>query len=149
MLRWVRRILTTDNFRPFTSLKIDLESTPPSKLPQVIFVEPTYGDAPHFGHWTDDHAPSGISNGQEFLMQIYNAVTSSLSFWNRSLTFVGYDEHGGFFDHVSPPLITTNPPPNATYDSFLSFGPRTRPTSYPLSSNQGPAFIIYSITRRS
>jgi len=125
MLKWVARILTSDNFRPLDRLKTDLESTPPSKLPQVIFVEPTYGDAPHFGHWTDDHAPSGISNGQEFLMQVYNAITSGLSFWNRSLTFVGYDEHGGFFDHVSPPLIKTAASSGVTYDPFLSLGPRT------------------------
>lgn len=58
-------------------------------------------------------------------MQVYNAVTSSSSFWKRSLTFVGYDEHGGFFDHVSPPLITTNPPAGVAYDPFLSLGPRT------------------------
>jgi phospholipase C len=125
MLRWVGRILTSKNFRPFANLKSDLESTPPSQPPQVIFIEPTYGDAPHFGHWTDDHAPSGISNGQEFLMQAYNAVTSSLSFWNRSLTFVGNDEHGGFFDHVSPPLNATNAPSGAAYAPFRSLGPRT------------------------
>ena len=58
-------------------------------------------------------------------MQVYNAVTSSLSFWNDSLTIVSYDEHGGFFDHVSPPLIQTNPPTGITYDSFASLGPRT------------------------
>ena len=125
MLRWIPRILAGNNFRPFSRLKTDLESTPPSQLPQVIFVEPDYGDAPHFGRSTDDHAPSGISDGQEFLMQVYNAVTSSRSFWNRSLTYVGYDEHGGFFDHVSPPLIRTNPPATATYNPFLSLGPRT------------------------
>jgi phospholipase C len=124
MLRWVPRILAGDNFRPFDQLKTDLESTPPGELPQVIFVEPTYGDAPHFGHSTDDHAPSGISNGQEFLMQVYNAVTSSLAFWKRSLTVICYDEHGGFFDHVSPPLIGTNPPPGANYPDFVSLGPR-------------------------
>jgi phospholipase C len=129
MLKWVPRILASDNFRPFDSLKTDLESTPPSKLPQVIFVEPAYGDAPHFGHWTDDHAPAGISYGQEFLMQTYNAITSSLSFWNHCLCFVGYDEHGGFFDHVSPPLIPTKVP-EAKGGDFLSLGPRT------------PAYII-------
>jgi phospholipase C len=142
MLRWVPRILGSDNFRPFDRLKSDLESTPPSKLPQVIFVEPTYGDAPHFGHWTDDHAPSGISNGQEFLMQVYNAITSSLSFWNRSLTFIGYDEHGGFFDHVSPPLITTTAPQGVAYDSFLSLGPRT--PAYVLSPFVKPGVCVNS-----
>jgi phospholipase C len=124
MLRWVPRILAGGNFRPFDQLKSDLESTPPGELPQVIFVEPTYGDAPHFGHSTDDHAPSGVSNGQEFLMQVYNAVTSSLAFWKRSLTIISYDEHGGFFDHVSPPLIGTSPPQNASYDAFTSLGLR-------------------------
>lgn len=130
MLRWVERILTGDNFRPFDRLKSDLESTPPGQLPQVIFVEPTYGDAPHLGHSTDDHAPSGISNGQEFLMQVYNAVTSSLSFWKRSLTVICYDEHGGFFDHVSPPLLQTGPPTGVNYPEFGSLGPRI------------PAFVV-------
>lgn len=124
MLRWVPRILSGENFRSFDQLKTDLESTPPGELPQVIFVEPTYGDAPHLGHSTDDHAPSGVSNGQEFLMQVYNAVTSSLAFWKRSLTIICYDEHGGFFDHVSPPLVTTNPPQSANYANFISLGPR-------------------------
>jgi phospholipase C len=142
MLRWVPRILAGDNFRPFTSLKTDLESTVPSKLPQVIFVEPMYGDAPHFGHSTDDHAPSGISNGQEFLMQVYNALTSSMSFWKRSVTYVGYDEHGGFFDHVSPPLITTNPPANVTYDPLLSLGPRT--PAYVLSPFVKPGACVHN-----
>jgi len=57
-------------------------------------------------------------------MQVYNAVTSSLAFWKRSLTVICYDEHGGFFDHVSPPLIGTNPPQGASYDAFTSLGPR-------------------------
>ncbi len=130
MLKWVPRILTSDNFRPFSRLAADLASTIPSQRPQVIFVEPTYGDAPHLGHSTDDHAPSGVSNGQEFLMQVYNAVTASLSFWNSSLTFIGYDEHGGFFDHVSPPVEVSNPPPGVNYPAFESLGPRT------------PAFVL-------
>jgi phospholipase C len=125
MLRWVPRILAGGNFRAFDQLKTDLESTTPSQLPKVIFVEPDYGDAPHLGRSTDDHAPSGISDGQEFLMQVYNAITSSLSFWSRSLTLVGYDEHGGFFDHVSPPLVRTDAPAGASYAPFLSLGPRT------------------------
>ncbi len=91
----------------------------------MIFIEPTYGDAPHLGRSTDDHAPSGISDGQEFLMQVYNAVTATPSFWRSSVLIVTYDEHGGFFDHVSPPLIPTDPPPGASYTPFESLGVRT------------------------
>ncbi|MDR3457494.1 MAG: alkaline phosphatase family protein [Verrucomicrobiae bacterium] len=93
--------------------------------------EPTYQDSPHTGTSTDDHAPAGISDGQEFLMQVYKAVTASPAFWKNSLMIVDYDEHGGFFDHVPPPIIPTNPPDGAKWSvPFKSLGIRT------------PAFII-------
>jgi len=123
MLKWVSEILGDDHFRSFSDLEADLVNTPPDKLPQVIFVEPTYGDAPHIGPSSDDHAPSGISDGQEFLMQVYNAVISP-SFWANALMVVSYDEHGGFFDHVSPPLIPTAPPQAGLYPQFDSLGVR-------------------------
>jgi len=126
MLKWVPEILLSDRFRSFADLENDLMNTPPDELPQVIFVEPTYQDAPHIGFATDEHAPAGISNGQEFLMQTYNAVTNSPAFWNRTVMIVDYDEHGGFFDHVSPPLLPTHPPAGATYTQpFASLGVRT------------------------
>ncbi|HXR46693.1 MAG TPA: alkaline phosphatase family protein [Candidatus Limnocylindrales bacterium] len=125
MLRWVEPILFDDHFRSFEDLEQDLMNTPPDQLPQVIFVEPVYGDAPHLGRSTDDHAPAGISDGQEFLMQVYNAVTNaSPTFWKNAVLIVHYDENGAFFDHVSPPLIPMQPPPAATYAPFGSLGAR-------------------------
>jgi phospholipase C len=126
MPKWVPDILLNDRFRSFDDMEGDLMSTPPDQLPSVIFVEPTYQDAPHLGWSTDNHAPSGINNGQEFLMQVYNAVTNSPAFWRGTLLIVDYDEHGGFFDHVSPPMIRTDPPPDASYtEPFISLGVRT------------------------
>jgi phospholipase C len=126
MPKWIPEILLTKHFRSFDNFESDLVSTPPDDLPQVIFIEPTYQDAPHLGFSTDEHAPSGISNGQELLMQVYNAVTNSPSFWKGAVMIVDYDEHGGFFDHVTPPMIPTQPPPNATYTApFASLGVRT------------------------
>jgi phospholipase C len=125
---WVPEILLNDHFRSFTDLENDLMNTPPDQLPQVIFVEPTYQDAPHLGFATDEHAPSGVSNGQEFLMQVYNAVTKSRAFWQGAVMIVDYDENGAFFDHVSPPLIPTQKPPNAGWSNpadFVSLGLRT------------------------
>jgi phospholipase C len=124
MLKWVPEILGNDHFRSFENLEKDLVKNPPGELPQVIFVEPTYGDAPHLGPSSDDHAPSGISDGQEFLMQLYNAVTASLTFWRSALLIIAYDEHGGFFDHVSPPMIPTPPPQAGLYPQFDSLGVR-------------------------
>jgi phospholipase C len=136
MPKWIPAILFDDHFRSFDDFQSDLINTPPEQLPQVIFVEPTYQDAPHTGFSTDDHAPAGVSNGQEFLMQVYNAVTASPPFWKSALLVVSYDEHGGFFDHVSPPLITTNPPDGASYSTrFTSLGVRV------------PAFMVSPFVR--
>lgn len=137
MFKWVRQILFDDRFRPFKDFQRDMANTSPNERPQVIFIEPAYGDAPHLGRSTDDHAPSGISDGQEFLMQVYNAVTASPSFWRSSVLIVTYDEHGGFFDHVSPPLIPTDPPPGANYERFESLGVRT------------PAYVISPFVKPS
>jgi phospholipase C len=131
MPKWLPSILFNDKFRCFEDMESDLLNTPPDQLPQVIFVEPTYQDAPHTGTSTDDHAPAGISDGQEFLMQVYKAVTASNAFWQSTLMIIDYDEHGGFFDHVPPPLIPTNPSDGAKWSvPFKSLGIRT------------PAYII-------
>lgn len=124
MPKWVPEILLSNRFRSFEDFESDLDNTPPDQMPQVIFVEPTYGDAPHLGRSTDDHAPAGVSDGQEFLMQVYNAVTASPAFWRSALLIISYDEHGGFFDHVSPPLIPTDPPQAGRYPAFPSLGVR-------------------------
>lgn len=128
MPKWILEILGSDHFRSFTDLEDDLMNTPPGEFPQVIFVEPSYQDAPHLGFATDEHAPAGISNGQEFLMQVYNAVTNSHAFWQGAVMVVDYDENGGFFDHVSPPLIPTQSQPNSIWKDpspFVSLGVRT------------------------
>jgi phospholipase C len=126
MLKWLPEILGSKHFRPFDNLAGDLMNSAPDELPQVIFVEPTYQDAPHLGFSTDEHAPSGVSNGQEFLMQVYNALINS-PFWSNSLMIVDYDENGAFFDHVSPPMIPTAPQAGANWSNpspFISLGPR-------------------------
>jgi phospholipase C len=135
MPKWIPAILEADHFRLFADLEPDIENTPPDQMPQVIFVEPAYGDAPHLGRSTDDHAPAGVSDGQEFLMQVYNAVTGSPAFWRGALMIVTYDEHGGFFDHVSPPLVSTDPPQAGRYLRFQSLGVRV------------PAYVVSPFAR--
>jgi len=77
-----------------------------SDVPQVIFIEPEYTDGPHYSP-NDDHSPTGITPGQAFLADIYNTISAS-NRWAETLMIVMYDEHGGFFDHVSPLPIETD-----------------------------------------
>src|SRR6266404_8315379 len=93
-------------------------------------MEPAYTDAPHIGPSSDDHAPSGASAGQEFLMKVYNAITYDPTLWQNTVMIITYDEHGGFFDHVSPPPVTTSAPDAANYARFETLGVRV------------PAFVV-------
>jgi phospholipase C len=125
MLDRVDDILFSDNFRPFAQFYQDVQDEPPDEFPQVVFLEPVYSDAPHIGPCSDDHSPAGIKGGQEFLLEAYRSLTRVPDVWNGSVMIVSYDEHGGFFDHVSPPRIRTEPPPGADYDkAFESLGVR-------------------------
>lgn len=108
----------------------------PAALPTVTFIEPRYtsdiktGAAP-----CDDHWPSSIHLGQVFLFKLYDALFNrgddSKDLWSGCVMIVTYDEHGGYFDHVSPLRIETPVPHGASYGTpFYSTGPRV------------PAFII-------
>jgi phospholipase C len=124
MPRCIPAILGLTHFKDFSDFAQDILHTPPDDLPQVIFIEPTYQDAPHLGAATDQHAPAGVAAGEGFILQVYNAVTQSNLFWQSCLFIIDYDEHGGFYDHVSPPLTSTAAPAGQ-YPTFPSLGVRT------------------------
>jgi phospholipase C len=124
MLNWLPEILLDDHFRRFPRLEIDLMNTPPKKVPQVLFLEPTYTDAPTPGPSSDDHPPTAVKGGQAFLFQVYKAFIQVPSLWAETVIIITYDEHGGFFDHVSPIPLITNPPEGANYPPFETSGVR-------------------------
>jgi len=70
------------------------------KLPSVSFIEPDYIDVPP---GNDDHPPADIANGQSFISRVIRALQDSPQ-WGKTLLIITYDEHGGFYDHVVPPL---------------------------------------------
>ena len=125
MLEWLPDILHGTHFRPFAQFFEDVQNEPPDEFPEVIFLEPTYTDAPHIGPGRDDHAPSAIQGGQKFLFEAYRDISLVPEIWAGTVMIVTYDEHGGFFDHISPPLIPTEPPSQANYSrGFSTLGVR-------------------------
>ncbi|MBM3763980.1 MAG: hypothetical protein FJW32_01190 [Acidobacteria bacterium] len=73
----------------------------------------------------DDHPPIDVAHGQAFLMAITRALMTSPQ-WSKTMLIVTYDEHGGFFDHVSPKSNPAEPESPA----FTSLGARV------------PAFVV-------
>jgi phospholipase C len=71
-------------------------------LPAFSIVDPNFGILPGGEGGNDDHPDHDITLGQIFLASVYQALAQSPQ-WGRCLLIITYDEHGGFYDHVSPP----------------------------------------------
>ena len=123
MPRMIPRLLES-RFRGFGQLANDVRDESDATFPEVIFVEPTYTDAPHLDRPSDDHPRSSVAGGQDFLRKVYMALIGNPSRWARTVMILTYDEHGGFFDHYSPPPIVTRPPRGSHYTAFDSAGVR-------------------------
>ena len=80
-----------------------LDDVAAGTLPAVSWIDPHFKDLHVLGpNSNDDHPPSDVLAGQDLILTIYHALSSS-PLWQRSLLVIAYDEHGGFFDHVPPP----------------------------------------------
>jgi phospholipase C len=66
------------------------------KLANVSWITPT-------GQNTD-HPPVALQGGENFVTQEVNAIMNS-SYWSSTAIFVTWDDWGGFYDHVAPPVL--------------------------------------------
>jgi phospholipase C len=90
-------------------------------LPHVSFVDPRFLGEQE-GVSNDDHPFADVRNGQALLNQVYEAVTTSPA-WPNTVLVINYDEWGGFFDHVPPPIgpIPTADQAAGNQDGLLGF----------------------------
>lgn len=88
---------------------------------EQFYTDASNGDLPEFSYLnpsccgvgtTSMHDSGLISDGEDFIKQVYDAVRSSPQ-WEETLFVLTFDETGGFHDHVPPPLATR--PDNLTY----------------------------------
>ena len=82
--------------RPLSAFYQDLAD---GTLPAVAYVDPSFFEGTDK---TDEHPPSNPQHGQAFIEGIIEAAFAS-PLWPRTAIILTYDEHGGFYDHVSPP----------------------------------------------
>lgn len=65
------------------------------KLPAVTWVTPTCANS--------DHASCNSNHGPHWVASLVNAIGKS-PYWNSTAIFVFWDDYGGWYDHVPPPL---------------------------------------------
>jgi phospholipase C len=71
------------------------------RLPAVSFIDPIFVATNPVEN--DEHPPSNVQVGQNFVSGVVNALFRSPN-WSDSAFFLTYDEHGGFYDSVAPPV---------------------------------------------
>jgi phospholipase C len=94
---WYQMIPTdrTQDVAPLAQLGSDLAS---GNLPNFSLVRAD------FAHY-DQEPPEDITQGDAWLGQMVQQIVDS-SEWSSTAIFVTYDEGGGFWDHVAPPVRT-------------------------------------------
>ena len=87
------------------------------KLPRVSVLDPGFTGPLR----TDDHPLGDVRIGQRFVREVFGAFQRS-SHWEHGVFILVYDEWGGFFDHVPPPLLADERSSPVLVDSFGQSG---------------------------
>jgi phospholipase C len=117
----------TQHFAPMTQLATDITN---GKLPQASWVIPDFD--------VSEHPPSSIAAGMVYVTSIINMVMAS-PYWNNTAIFVAWDDWGGFYDHVVPPIADMN----ATKTPVQGFGIRV--PGLMISTYAKPGYIDHAI----
>jgi phospholipase C len=68
-------------------------------LPAVSWIVPT--------NKVSEHPAARVTVGQAYVTGLINAVMQS-PYWSNTVIFVSWDDWGGFYDHVQPPVLDAN-----------------------------------------
>ncbi len=99
-------------------------------LPQVSWLVPSLNFS--------EHPASSITAGMEYVTSLVNAVMQS-PYWSNTAIFVVWDDWGGFYDHVPPPVVDMNP----TRNPVLGFGFRV--PALLISAYAKPGYVDHSV----
>jgi phospholipase C len=97
-------------------------------LPEYSFLEPNYTDHDALDGSgeaiaCDQHPDHDVRAGEQFIATVYNRIRQNPKLWPNTAILIVYDEHGGIYDHVSPPACTPDgfsakPSDTGTHDGF-------------------------------
>lgn len=87
------------NYKKMIQFYQDVSQHPNTQFPAYSFIEPSYYDPGA----NDDHPTHDVAAGDRLIASVYNAVRANEELWAKCLLVVLYDEHGGFYDHETPP----------------------------------------------
>ena len=98
-LPWFTTVHQDHQLRNITSVRNFFKAAKRGALPAVSWVIPN--------DHVSEHPPARVSAGQAWVTSLVNAVMSGPD-WKSTAIFVTWDDWGGFYDHVVPPVVDRN-----------------------------------------
>jgi phospholipase C len=95
-LPWFDTVRQDHQLRDIAPLPDLFKALAHNRLPSVSWVVPA--------DKVSDHPPSLISKGQAYVTGLINSIMRSRA-WNSTAIFLCWDDWGGFYDHVNPPVV--------------------------------------------
>jgi phospholipase C len=89
----------TERFKAMENFFDDVKS---GALADYSFIEPRYDTGNNYLNGTSMHPLNDIRKGEALVKQVYEALRNS-PYWSDTMLIITFDEHGGFYDHQSPP----------------------------------------------
>ncbi len=87
------------NVQSLTNFYSAVKNTSECGLPNVSWITPN--------EKVSEHPPALVSNGQAYVTTLVNSIMRSPC-WGSTAVFLSWDDWGGFYDHVVPPVIDGN-----------------------------------------
>jgi phospholipase C len=106
-----------DDYGPYSYFKDDVQSA--SYNYNYTFIEPSYDVLGNYRNGTSQHPVGDVRKGEALVKSVYESIRNSPC-WPNSLLIITWDEHGGFFDHVSPvgAVVPGDTNPRSEYNQF-------------------------------
>lgn len=126
------------DMRLFNRFRSDVSQ--PTFAPKYVFIEPQYDSiVGHYKNGNSMHPLNDVSKGERLVKEVYEALRAS-PLWPKSALLVTFDEHGGFFDHVTPE--TTQPPNDGSTSRHPGF-------NFDRLGFRVPTLVISPLTERN
>jgi phospholipase C len=90
----------TKNFQDMDDFFDDVDK---GRLPDYTFIEPRYDTGGNYVAGNSMHPLNDIRQGEALVKQVYEKLRNSARYWPETMLIITFDEHGGFYDHLSPP----------------------------------------------
>ncbi|KAJ5287504.1 hypothetical protein N7478_003190 [Penicillium angulare] len=104
MYKWVQDN-AMDNLAHASEFYSDLEQ---GTLPTFSYINPECCSVDSM------HPTSPMASGEQMIKHLYDSLRRS-QYWDNALLIINFDEHGGFADHVAPPMNVPQPKDGITF----------------------------------